>query len=100
MLIALLGLWHLERIDRAWWWTTLLVALAYTAYAIGYNSADSSVYLIPAWAVASLWFAQGAAWIAQRLAAWRDQQWAVAGLIVLTVGLPLSRLPGIGRRWI
>ena len=88
-LIALLGLWRLERIDRAWWWTTLLVALAYTAYAICYNAADSSVYLIPAWAVACLWFAQGVAWIAQRVAAWRGQRWAIASLIVLAVGLPL-----------
>ena len=88
-LIALLGLWRLERTNRAWWWTTLLVALAYTAYAIGYNAADSSVYLIPAWAVACLWLAQGVAWIAQRLAAWRGQRWAVASLIVLAVGLPL-----------
>jgi hypothetical protein len=88
-LIALLGLWRLERIDRVWWWTTLLVALAYTAYAIGYNTADSSVYLIPAWAVACLWFAQGVAWIAQRLAAWQGQRWAVASLVVLAVVLPL-----------
>jgi hypothetical protein len=88
-LIALLGLWRLERADRAWWWTTLLVALAYTAYAIGYNAADSSVYLIPAWAVACLWFAQGVAWVAQRVAAWRGQRWAIAALIVLALCLPL-----------
>ena len=88
-LIALLGLWRLERTDRAWWWTTLLVAVAYTAYAIGYNAADSSVYLIPAWAVACLWLAQGVAWIAQRLAAWRGHRWAAVGLIVLTLGPPL-----------
>jgi hypothetical protein len=95
-LIALLGLWRLERVDRAWWWTTLLVALAYTAYAISYNSADSSVYLIPTWAMASLWFSQGVAWIAQRIAAWRGQRWAVAGLLVLAVGLPLI---GAARHW-
>jgi hypothetical protein len=87
-LIALLGLWRLERVDRAWWWATLLVALAYTAYAIGYNAADSYVYLIPTWTMASLWFAQGVAWIAQILAAWRGQRWAIASLIVLAVGLP------------
>ena len=88
-LIALLGLWHLERVNRAWWWTTLLIVLAYSAYAIGYNAGDSSVYLIPVWAVACLWFAQGVAWIAQRLAAWRGQRWAAVGLIVLALGLPL-----------
>jgi len=88
-LIALLGLWRLEQIDRVWWWTTLFIALAYMAYAVGYNSADSSVYLIPVWAVACLWFAYGVAWIAQRLAAWRGQRWAVASLIVLALGLPL-----------
>ena len=65
------------------------MALAYTAYAIGYNAADSSVYLIPAWAVACLWLAHGVAWIAQRVAAWRGQRWAIASLIVLAVGLPL-----------
>ena len=64
MAIALVGLWRLEQTDRRWWWTTTLIALAYTAYSVGYNSIDSYVYLIPAWAMASLWAGHGMAWLA------------------------------------
>ena len=61
-LIALVGLWQIDRRDHAWWRLTGLVALAYSLYAVGYNTADSYVYLIPVWAVAALWLAEGLAW--------------------------------------
>jgi hypothetical protein len=61
-LIALAGLWRIDRTDHAWWRLTGLTALVYSIYAIGYNTADSYVYLIPAWAVAALWLAAGWEW--------------------------------------
>jgi len=61
-LIALAGLWQIDRREHAWWRLTGLVALTHSLYAIGYNTADSYVYLIPVWAVAALWLAEGLAW--------------------------------------
>jgi hypothetical protein len=62
-LLALAGLWRLDRRAHAWWQTTALIALAYTVYAIGYNTPDSFVYLIPVWCMAALWLAMGLDWL-------------------------------------
>ncbi|MCX6029023.1 MAG: DUF2723 domain-containing protein [Chloroflexi bacterium] len=61
-LIALAGLWRIDQRDHTWWRLTGLIALAFSVYAIGYNTADSFVYLIPVWAVAALWLAAGMDW--------------------------------------
>ncbi|HEX9115749.1 MAG TPA: DUF2723 domain-containing protein, partial [Anaerolineae bacterium] len=53
------GLWRLDGRDHAWWRFTGLSALVFSLYALGYNTADSYVYLIPAWAMATLWLAEG-----------------------------------------
>ena len=62
-LLALAGLWRLDRRGHAWWRTTGLIALVYTIYAIGYNTPDSFVYLIPAWCMMALWLAAGLDWL-------------------------------------
>jgi hypothetical protein len=67
-LAAAAGLYWLDRHDRAWWRTTLLIGLAYSLYAIGYNSRDSYVYLIPVWSVAALWLAAGLYWAGEEIA--------------------------------
>ena len=59
--LALAGLWRLETRDRALWWLTVMIAVVYSVFAIGYNAADSYVYLLPVWAVMDLWLAQGLA---------------------------------------
>ena len=59
---ALAGLWRLDRQDHAWWQTTGLTALVCTVFAIGYDTTDSYVYLIPAWSMAALWLAVGLDW--------------------------------------
>ena len=60
---------------------TLLVFLASTFYGIGYNTTDSYVYLIPAWAAAALWVAVAIDWALSRIkgTAWR----AVAAIVLL-----------------
>jgi hypothetical protein len=88
-LLALLGIWRLERADRRGWWATLAVAALFSVYAIGYNAADSYVYLIPAWAVASLWLAHGIAWLAEQVAARISRRWALIGVLALSLGLPI-----------
>ena len=63
VILALIGLWQLDRRLHAWWQATLLIAAAYSIYAIGYNTPDSFVYLIPASCVAALWLAAGLDWL-------------------------------------
>ena len=62
-ILALIGLWRLDRRLHAWWQATLLVAAAYSIYAIGYNTPDSFIYLIPTWCAAALWLAAGLDWL-------------------------------------
>jgi len=64
-ILALSGLWQLDRRLHAWWQATLLIAAAYSIYAIGYNTPDSFIYLIPASCVAALWLAAGLAWLVE-----------------------------------
>ena len=68
-LLALAGLWRLDHRQHVWWRTTVLVAVAYSIYAIAYNSPDSFVYLIPAWCVAALWLAVGLDWLLEVITA-------------------------------
>jgi hypothetical protein len=63
-LIALLGLWRLDKRDHLWWRFTLLIAVAFSIYAIGYDTADSYLYLIPAWTAMAFWLAEGLSWLA------------------------------------
>jgi len=64
-LIALFGLWRMDRRDHAWWRFTMLVVIAYSIYAISYDTADSYLYLIPAWTAVAFWLAEGLSWMAE-----------------------------------
>ena len=68
VILALIGLWQLDRRLHAWWQATLLIAVAYSVYTIGYNTPDSFVYLIPASCVAALWLAAGLGWLVENAA--------------------------------
>jgi hypothetical protein len=99
-LIALAGLFWLDRHDHAWWRTTVLVGLAYSLYAIGYNTRDSYVYLIPVWIVAALWLAAGLGWGAEALAKAELPRRALlllyVALLIVIIGLPVLSL---ARHW-
>jgi len=71
--------------------TTLLVA-AYSAYAIGYDTADSYVYLIPAYLTTVLWMARGAAALAWSAKGWHTSRARWAPAVILAV---LALLPAI-----
>jgi hypothetical protein len=59
--LALSGLWSLvERGERRLLAATGIIFVAYTVYAITYNTTDSYVYLLPAHMVTVLWMAEGA----------------------------------------
>ncbi len=53
---------------HAWWRVTMLVALAYTIVGIGYNTTDSYVYLLPAWAALAPALGAGIEWILDKAA--------------------------------
>ena len=85
VILALIGLWQLDRRLHAWWQATLLIAAAYSIYAIGYNTPDSFVYLIPASCVAALWLAAGLDWLVENAA-------RAAGAVFTTDASPHSRM--------
>jgi Protein O-mannosyl-transferase TMEM260-like len=95
-LIALAGLFWLDRHDHAWWRATLLIGLAFSIYAIGYGTRDSYVYLVPVWTVAALWLAAGLAWGAEAVASAKFSRRALRllriPLLLVLVGLPVLSL--------
>jgi 4-amino-4-deoxy-L-arabinose transferase-like glycosyltransferase len=90
LLLALFGLWRLDRRLRGWWLVTLLVFFTFTLYALTYNTNDSLTYLLPAFAVTALWLAEGLnaafLWLRSRPAA------AVAILILAVLALPVASI--------
>ena len=87
LVVALVGLWQLDRRLHAWWLATLVTFLAFTIYALGYNTTDSLTYLIPAFAVMALWLAEG---LNAAFVSLNDRPAAVIALLILAlVTLPM-----------
>jgi hypothetical protein len=96
-----LGLWGgtaLHERDRGLSWGLLGAFGAVTLYAIGYNTTDSYVYLLPAFGVFAIWIAFGLKDIRERVAATprRIPAWLLAGGVLLLAALPLTSL---GMNW-
>jgi hypothetical protein len=76
--LAGLGWLHLWRERRLFALASLLAVVAFTLYAIGYDTTDSLVYLVPALPVAALWLGAGvgqaADWLRGR---WRPGAWVI-----------------------
>ncbi len=87
--LALAGAWEMERAWAAWARGAALGVVLLSTYAVGYDSADSYVYLIPAWGMASLWLGWGAAWLAIQVGKRSTARWRMALLVALAVGLPM-----------
>ena len=95
--VGLLGGWLLwERWPR-FLVATAIVGLFYSAYAIGYETADSYVYLIPFFLVFTLWM--GVGWLGaatlvvprmRLLSQWSP--WAVRGLLTIAIAVPASNI--------
>jgi hypothetical protein len=101
--VGLLGLGRLIRRDRPLAYSTLVTFLLLSMYAIGYDTTDSYVYLLPAFLVFSVWVGWGvydlgdalrkvapAKMGGARLAAWGTL--ALLPLISLAWGLPRQNL--------
>jgi hypothetical protein len=84
-LLALGGWARLWRERRFLARSTALTFGLFSLYAIGYNTADSLVYLVPALPIAALWLGVGL----QRAAEWLEHRRRWAGLLLLL--LPLAQ---------
>ena len=77
-LLALGGWWVLWREHRSLALATALAFGSFSLYAVGYNTADSLVYLVPAMPLAALWLGVGLAEAAKYLARYRRHApWAL-----------------------
>lgn len=92
LLLALAGLWWIDRRRHVWWRTTGLVALTYAIYSLAYRTVDSYVYLLPVWAMAALWLAAGLAWLGEQVANLAKAHGQRLAWLVAVVALVL--LPG------
>ena len=68
VVLGLVGVW--KQLERPSVQILSLVAtfVLYSLYAIGYNTTDSYVYLLPAYVLSALWIAQGAHYVLSSLA--------------------------------
>ncbi len=87
--------WRKEHPTLAW--TSLAAFLIWSGYAIGYNTADSLVYLVPALPLAALWLLPGLdqarTWLASRLG-----RVSKLALLVLPLGQALVWGPSLTLR--
>ena len=96
--VALWGWWLMVRYDRLLAVGSLLAVGLITIYAIGYNTADSYVYLLPALMLMSMWLAWGLSDLL-RLARPNLLQARIAwGLLALPVVLVAFNFPAMSLR--
>jgi hypothetical protein len=90
--LGAVGLDSLARRQRGFLLASGLSWLLYVAYSIGYDTADSYVYLIPALVISALWLSEGLAaglvWLRGRLA----RRWDLAARVCLVCVGPLFAL--------
>lgn len=111
--LMLLGLWDMltggvkhaggdrvaiaDRIaDTRCGWGLLLTFILYSVYALGYRTADSYLYMIPAYLVATLWLGRGLFIVVAVFMSWVRRQTLTLpreGTLVLMAGIALSLLP-------
>jgi hypothetical protein len=92
VVLGVVGVSSLARRQRGWLLASGLSWLLYVAYAIGYDTTDSYVYLIPSLVISALWLgeglAEGVSWLRGRL----GPHWGlVAGACLACLG-PLFAL--------
>ncbi len=90
--LGVIGVDSLARRQRGLLLASGLSWLLYVAYAIGYDTADSYVYLIPALVISAFWLGEGLAqslsWLRGRL----GPRWGLAAGVCLACVGPLSAL--------
>ncbi len=97
--LALLGLFYHPARARRFVRLSVLLAAGYSLLAIGYDTADSYVYLMPVSIMLALWLALGAAQVAAWLARWprgRDIHYGIAFVSAIIFGARLGVVIGCG----
>ena len=85
--LALYGFFFGKPSSRRYRWITGWVFVAFVFFAVGYNTHDAYVLLIPVFLVMSLWLGLGAAGLLAALARWRPKASlpvAVLGVLLVT----------------
>jgi hypothetical protein len=90
--LSTFGIDPLARRQQGLLLTSGLSWLLYIAYAIGYDTADSYVYLIPALIVTAFWLGEGLAEGLNRLRGRLGPRWGLAAGVCLACAGPLSAL--------
>ncbi len=92
---TVLGIWSWVEERR---WRTLLgtacIWLLPLAYAIGYDTPDSMIYLLPSYLIGAVWIAAGAGWLARVASLERKlpTRWSYLGAALLLAVLPTVSL--------
>lgn len=91
-LLGILGLAYLGQIRRRWAAGTLLSSALTAAYALGYNTTDSYLYLLPCFFALSLWLGWGLLMVLEALALRLRGRLLWSAAVLLTLALPAFSL--------
>jgi hypothetical protein len=88
--LATLGIVRLVDRWRGWLIATGLSFIAFNLYAIGYDTADSVVYLVSAFVIVSIWLGIGSSWLFRQMKNWgRAGRWSVALMMIIAAVTPI-----------
>ncbi len=85
-LFAAWGLWQLFKFQRGQAFAMLAMFAGWSVFAIGYNTTDSYVYIVPALVLGAVWLGVGLAEMLGRA------RWHLALQVVVALALPLAEL--------
>lgn len=92
IVLGVIGGYEFFQTDRKLRWISLWIFCVYLAFAIGYNTADSTAYLMPAWMIFSAW--AGISLIALDPVRWKS--WRLVPVLFIGTILSLGfRVPNI-----
>jgi len=85
-LFAVWGFWQLFKLQRGLALAMLAMFAGWSVFAVGYNTTDSYVYLVPALVVGAVWLGVGLAEVLGRA------KWHLVLQLVVALALPLAEL--------
>jgi hypothetical protein len=83
LVLGFCGLLYARLSARRYVWLTGGIVLAASAFAIGYNTADSYAYLIPAYLIFAIWVGLGVAIVLDLIARWKSAFAPLAAALAL-----------------
>lgn len=85
--LGLFGLLYAPAGTRRFLGLSAGLALLYSLFAIGYDTRDSAVYLIPVYLVFAVWLGVGVALLLQAVVRWRSRRVAAGVAVLLLAGI-------------